>query len=214
MSGLAHQLAPVTRGLEVTLAMSFLAFVVALGIGTAITLARISPVGPLRALGTAYVEVLRNTPLLVLLILAVFALPEVGLTIPLFTAATATLGLYEASFVAEVLRSGVNTVSPGEAEAARALGLRPRQLLAAVVLPQAVRAVVQPLGSVLITLVLNSSLAAAVGVVDLTGTADRLALTAGDPLAVFVGIGVAYFLLTLGIGQLAGLAERRVRRAG
>lgn len=212
MSALSQQLIAAGRGLGVTLAMSGLAFAIAVTMGTAVALARISPVGPLRILGTAYVEVLRNTPLLVLLVLVVFALPEVGLTIPLFTAATATLGLYEASFIAEVLRSGVNTVSQGEAEAARALGLRPRQLLAAVVLPQAVRAVVQPLGSVLITLVLNSSLAAAVGVLDLTGTANRLALTAGDPLAVFIGIGVAYFLLTLGIGRLAGLVEHRVRR--
>jgi glutamate transport system permease protein len=143
-------------------------------------------------------------------VLFVFALPDVGLLMPLPTTVVVVLVVYEAAYVAEAVRSGVNTVSLGQAEAARALGLTFLQSLRLVVLPQAVRAVVQPLGNVLIALVMNTALAAAVGVVELTSATNKVNLVEAQPIPIFAGAGVLYMLVALTIGLLSGVVERRV----
>ena len=198
------------HGFLITLEISFVGFALALVIGTLLAIFRVSPLIPLRGFGTAYVEVLRNTPLLVLLLLIFFGLPEVGVKFGLLPSAIIGLGCYEAAFVCEAVRSGINTVPVGQAEAARAIGLPGRQVLSEVVLPQALRAVVQPLGSLAIAAVLNSSLAAAIGNTDITGTANHVFAQVVEPIPIYVGAGIAYLVLTLLIGQATGVIERRV----
>lgn len=171
---------------------------------------RVSPVTSMRAVGTLYVEVIRNVPLLVLLVLFIFGLPEVGVRYSLFTSAVICISGYEACYICEAVRAGINTIAVGQAEAARAIGLTFSQSLRHVILPQAFRSVVQPLGNVFIGLALNTSLAAAVGVVELTGAADRLDLAIVAPIPIFFGAGLAYVLLTLSAGSLTGVIERRV----
>jgi glutamate transport system permease protein len=156
------------------------------------------------------VQLFLNVPLLALLVLFVFALPDVGLLMPLTTTVVVVLVVYEAAYVAEAVRSGVNTVALGQAEAARALGLTFGQTLRLVVLPQALRAVVQPLGNVLIALVMNTALAAAVGVVELTSATNKVNLVEAQPIPIFAGAGVLYMLAALTIGLLSGVVERRV----
>lgn len=120
------------------------------------------------------------------------------------------LSIYTSTFVAETVRSGINAVARGQAEAARALGLTFSQTLRIVVLPQALRTVVAPLGSVLIALIKNSGIAVVIGVMDLTGAADRLNNTTEQPIPVFLGAALAYVLIALPTGWAAGALERKV----
>lgn len=209
-SSLSDHYGDFVHGFVVTVEISAAGFGIALVVGTVLALMRVSPVRPLRAAGTVYVEILRNTPLLVLLFLIYFGLPEVGVKFGQILSMIVGLGCYEAAFVCEAVRSGVNTVPVGQAEAARALGLRARQVIGDVVLPQALRAVVQPLGNVLIATVLNSSLAAAIGVTDISGTANHVDNAVVRPIPIFIGAGLAYLVLNLLVGQATGLLEQRV----
>jgi glutamate transport system permease protein len=198
-------------GLVVTLELTVLSFLGALVLGTVLGVFRVSPVLPLRAFGAAYVGVLRNVPLLVLLVLFVFGLPDIGISYSLFTSAVICMALYAASFVCETVRSGIRTVPLGQAEAARAIGLTTTQALRHVILPQAFRAMVQPLANVFIGVVLGTSLVAAVGVPDLTGRGSSLTLQYDEPLIVFAWATAFYVLITLGGGLAAGRLERAVR---
>ena len=142
----------VLEGFLNTVALTLLSFAGALLVGLLVAVLRIVPVPLLRSAGAVYVEVWRNIPLLAWLVLFVFGLPEVGVKMPLFWTAFTAIALYEAAFVAEALRSGVNSVASGQGEAARALGLSFRQSLRHVILPQASRRVVQPLANIAIAL--------------------------------------------------------------
>lgn len=210
MSVILDHLPEFWQGLIVTLQLTAASFAGAAVVGVLITAMRVSPVGVLRGLGTAYVETFQNLPLLVLLVLAVFGLPEIGIQADLLVTAVVVIALYEAAYVAEALRSGVNAVGKGQGEAARALGLTFRQSLRHVILPQALRTVVQPLGNVFIALTMNTSLAAAVGVVDLTAAANRVNLLEAQPIPIFVGAGLAYALIAACAGFVTGRLERRL----
>jgi glutamate transport system permease protein len=201
---------PLLHGLLTTLWISALSGAGALALGVLVTAARVSPLPILRGVAFCYVQAFLNVPLLALLVLFVFALPEVGLIMPLTTTAVVVLIIYEAAYVAEAVRSGINTVALGQAEAARAIGLTFSQSLRLVILPQALRAVVQPVGNVMIALVMNSSLAAAVGVVELTSAANKVNLINAQPIPIFVGAGLCYMALALLIGLSTGVIERRV----
>jgi glutamate transport system permease protein len=200
-------------GLARTLGLSLLAAVVALIAGTAIAAMRVSPVPTLRWFGTFYVETVRNTPLTVVFFFAAFVLPQLDIVFSYFTFAVIALSAYHTAFVCEAVRSGINSVDPGQADAARAIGFTFSQTLRLVVLPQALRNVIQPLGTVGIALVKNSSIAAAFGVEELTAVIQRLAT--GNPDAVIavlvVGI-VGYLAITMPAAALLGVAERRMSK--
>jgi glutamate transport system permease protein len=178
--------------------------------GVVIAAFRVSPVLPLRVVGTAYVETIRNCPLTVLFVLFFFGLPEAGIIQPRFASAVIVLTLYTSAFVAEVVRAGLNTVAAGQAEAARALGLTFPQVLGHVVLPQALRTVVQPLGNLFVALIRNSSIAYTISVIELTGTTQRLATETADFFPVFITAACIYLALTLPSAWLIGRVERRV----
>ena len=218
------------RGLYVTLQLCLLSALGALVLGTVLAAMRISPVPPLRWLGTAYVTVVRNTPLTIVFFVAAFGLPQLGSNadflripgldrlfvrlgtdLPFFRFAILALTVYTAAFVCEALRAGVNAVQPGQAEAGRSLGLTFLQNLRLVVLPQAGQATVVPLGSVIIAMIKNSALAGIFGVTgDLMQVSDDLVSARGLPLVpVFVGIAAGYLLLTVPLGLWLDRIERR-----
>jgi glutamate transport system permease protein len=207
---LAH-LPEIGGGLLVTLELTVLAFAGAMLLGTAMAIFRISPLRPLRALGLAYVEVFRNIPLLMLLVLIAFGLPEAGLKLSLFASATVGMGMYAAAYVCEAIRSGVQTVGAGQVEAARAIGLMFGQVLRHVVLPQAFRSMAQPLGNIFIAVALGTSLSASIGLMDLTGVTRLLNVAYAEPIATFAAAAVCYVLITLSGGLLTGAVERRAR---
>jgi len=171
---------------------------------------RISPVPPLRFAGAVHVELVRNCPLTVLFVLFFFGLPEVEIIYERFPSAVIVLGLYTSAFVAEVVRAGVNTVAAGQAEAARSIGLTFPQTVRHVVLPQALRAVVSPLGSLFVALIRNSSIAYTISVVELTGTAQKLAIANADFFPAFLAAATIYLAMTLPAGWAIGRIERRV----
>lgn len=194
-----------------TVTLTALAAVGALVLGTLIAAMRVSPVAPLRWLGAAYVVLVRNTPLTVVFTLVVFGLPELDVVVSFYSFAVLALTLYTASFVAESLRSGINSVPVGQAEAARSIGLTFPQSLRLVLLPQAVRTVIPPLGSVLIALLKNSSIASAFGVFEGNAAATTLANANGNAvLAIFAAVAAGYLVLALLLGRVFALLERRL----
>ncbi|MGY1704973.1 amino acid ABC transporter permease [Geodermatophilus sp. SYSU D00697] len=195
-----------------TLSLAVVSGVCSLVLGTVLAGMRVSPVPPLRGLATFYVEVFRNTPLTVVFFFLVFGLVYVDLQFPSrFIAAVTALSLYTAAFVCEALRSGINAVPPGQAEAARALGLDFGQTLRTVVLPQAFRTVVPPLGNVWIALAKNTSIAAGFAVTDLTAALQRLSnVNADQLLAVFAAVVIGYLVITLPSAWAIRAVEKRV----
>ncbi|TDD32882.1 amino acid ABC transporter permease [Nonomuraea terrae] len=210
MSVLLDHLPELWQGLIVTIQLTAASFAGAAVLGAVVCALRVSPVRVLRAIGTAYVEAFQNLPLLVLLVLAFFGLPEIGIQAGILTTAIVVIAVYEAAYVGEALRSGVNAVSKGQGEAARAIGLTFGQSLRYVILPQALRTVVQPLGNIFIATTMNTALAAAVGVVDLTAAANRVNLAEAQPIPIFVGAGAAYALIAALAGFVTGRLERRL----
>jgi glutamate transport system permease protein len=217
-------------GFWLTLQICVLAAIGALLLGAVVAVLRISPVPPLRALGTAYVNTFRNMPLTVVMFFAAFGLPalgsnadflrvpgldavfsRLGTDLPYFRFAVIALVLYTAAFVCEALRSGVNAVPAGQAEAARSLGLTFSQNLRYVVLPQSWKASVVPLGSVIIAMIKNSALVGFFGVVgDLSQTADQLTSAGGYAfIPVAIGISVGYLIMTVPLGALLDRIEKR-----
>jgi glutamate transport system permease protein len=194
-----------------TLELSVLAGLLALVLGTLLAAFRVSPITPLRGLATFYVETFRNTPLTVVFFFIIFGLPQIDFAIGFFPGAVLSVGLYTAAFVCEAVRSGINAVNPGQAEASRALGLTFGQSLREVVLPQAFRTVVPPLGNVFIAMVKNTSIAAGFAVTELTASLQRLSnANGGDILLVLSAIVVGYMLITLPAAFLVSRVERRV----
>ncbi len=211
MSVVTDHLGVFGHGFLVTLQISAATFVLAGLLGLLLTVGRISPVLPLRIFGNLYVSVVRSIPLLVLLMLFVFGLPEIGLIGPLLWTAVAAMSLYWATFFSETLRSGIRAVPIGQIEAARALGLTFGQVIRLVLLPQALRTIIQPLASLFIAITLNSSLAASVGVTEeLTGQTQLLDQQYAQPLVTFGAAAACYVALTFLIGRLAGALDNRM----
>ncbi len=181
-------------------------------LGTVVATFRVSPVGPLRALGTAWVTLIRNCPLTVVLFFFAFGLPEVGLNGSYYAFGLGALVIYTSAFVCEALRSGINAVPAGQAEAARAIGLRFTQTLTQVVLPQAFRTSIPPVGSVLIAMFKNSAVVGAFGVGrDLFSVGESLTSAQGfAALPVLTGVAVGYLLITLPAGAVLAVLERRM----
>jgi len=197
-----------------TLMLSGLSAVICLVVGTLLAVLRISPLPPLRWVGTAYVTVVRNTPLVLVFILVVHGLPELGLRGSFFTRAVIALSTYTSAFVCEVVRSGILTVPAGQAEAARALGMTFGQNLRLVVLPQALRAVIPPLASVLIALVKNTAVAEAFGLAEATGVMDRLVNEHTDALVtIVVTVAAGYVLITLALSAVFRFIEGQGAKA-
>lgn len=199
-------------GYLVSLQLCLWALVGSLVLGTAVAACRVSPVPPLRVFGTAWVEVVRNCPLTVVLFFFAFGLPEIGVNGSYWVFGITALVVYTSAFVCEALRSGINAVPAGQAEAARAIGLTFTQSLWSVVMPQAFRSSVPPLGSVLIAMFKNSAVVGAFGVGrDLFSVGNSLTSAQGyAALPVLTGVAVGYLLITLPAGGLLAVVERRV----
>ncbi|GAA4897950.1 amino acid ABC transporter permease [Streptomyces coeruleoprunus] len=187
--------------------------------GTLLAGMRVSPVPLMRAFGTAYVNVVRNTPLTIVIVGCSLVLNQTlgfalgGENFEDIGFRMAVLGLvaYTSTFVAEALRSGINTVPVGQAEAARALGLTFSQVLRLIVLPQAFRSVIAPLANVLIALTKNTTVAAAIGVAEAASLMKTMIENEADALfAVFGVFALGFIVLTLPTGLILGWVAKRV----
>ncbi|GAA2772287.1 amino acid ABC transporter permease [Streptomyces showdoensis] len=192
-----------------TVELTFYASILALVLGFLMASFRVAPVGSFRVFGTVWVAVLRNTPLTLLFFAVMLGLPRFGLVLPFKLFAILALGCYTSAFICEVLRSGINTVPLGQGEAARSLGMTFGQTLGAVVLPQAFRSVIPPIGSTLIALAKNSAIAGAFSVTELLGTYKTLSELGYNIVWTFVWIAVGYLIITLAISALFHVLEKR-----
>jgi glutamate transport system permease protein len=182
----------------------------ALIIGTVIAAMRISPVPSLSAFASVYTELLRNTPLTLVLFFCAFVLPQLGSRLPYEWAAFIGLTLYTSPFVAEALRSGINGVAVGQAEAARSLGLGFMQSTTLVIFPQAFRMVIPPLVNVMVALAKNTSVAGGFFVAELFTIGKGLANANGDNIIpILLGVAFFYLLITIPLGLLSARLEKR-----
>jgi glutamate transport system permease protein len=194
-----------------TLALLGIAGVSSFVIGIFIAAMRISPIAPLRAFATAYTELVRNTPLTLVLFGCAFVLPYLQFRPGFFTLAAIGLSVYTSPFVAEAIRSGVNGVPVGQAEAARSIGLGFGQTLGSVVMPQAVRMVIPPLINVFIALTKNTSVAGGFFVIELFAAARFVINDRGDEvIAILIAVAIFYLIITVPLGLLAASVEKRV----
>lgn len=195
-----------------------LAFLATLGsfvLGVVLALFRISPVPSLRAIGTAYVNVVRNTPLTIVMLLGVLAVWgqlkitfSSDFTLNFFIYAVIALSLYHAAFMCEAIRSGVNTVPLGQAEAARAIGLGFLPAARHVILPQALRGAITPLGNTAIALTKNTTVAAAASVAEASGLMKRMIEFSPDVMvAIFLTFAIGFCLIVIPIGLLTTWAS-------
>lgn len=212
----------VQAGFVLTLWIFAFSLVFSTVLGTILGSFRVSPIRSLRAAGTLYVNVFRNTPLVLILVMGVFVIPtlgfnDLGFDFGLYRLNTFAvmgiigLSLYTAAFVCEAVRSGVNSVSPGQAEAARSIGMDFAQSLRLVVLPQAFRVIVPPLTSIYIALIKNTSVLAIVGVAEAAYVMRKLGNQfTSDIYAIFIGFSLGYVLIVLTISAIANVIERKL----
>jgi len=183
----------------------------ALVLGLVIAAMRISPVAALRGFATVYTELLRNIPLTLILFFCAFVLPYLEVKLDYFVLALIGLTLYTSPFVAEAIRSGINGVAIGQAEAARAIGLTTGQTLTQIVLPQGIRMVIPPLINVFIALTKNTSVAGGFFVVELIASSRKIINIRGDEtVAILLAVAVFYLIITIPLGQLAARLEQKV----
>jgi glutamate transport system permease protein len=198
------------EGFRMTLLLLVVSGIAALVIGTVIASMRISPVGSLRVFATVYTELVRNTPLTLVLFFCAIILPYLGSELTYVAAAMIGLSVYTSPFVAEALRSGINGVPIGQAEASRSVGLGFGQTVGLVVMPQAFRMTIPPLINVFIALTKNTSVAGGFFVFELFAATRELANANGDAvIAILLGAATLYLVITIPLGILAGQLERK-----
>ena len=197
-------------GLWVTFRLVAVAFVIAIVVGTLVAALRVAPVRGLRIAGGIYVEIFRNIPLLVLLIIAFAGVRRAGVPISPWVAGTLGLGIYTAAFIAEALRSGVFAVSKGQIEAALSLGMTYPRVMRRIILPQAFRTVIPALSSLIIAMIKNSAIVGAslIALPDLLKESREIQSETAQTEA-FVWAAVGYLLLTVSATFGFRVLERR-----
>jgi glutamate transport system permease protein len=197
-------------GFLTTIELFLLAGAASLVLGTVLAMLRVSPVPVFRVMGTLYVTLVRNTPLTLLFLFLVFAYPYLDIIdLSFFTAAVVALTLYTSAFICEVVRSGINTVPLGQAEAARALGLRFGQSLSQVILPQAMRSVVPPLMSMLIALLKNTTIAAGFSVAEAGRIRSILSDDGENQLVGLLWVALGFIILVMILTLVQRTLEKR-----
>ncbi|MBT2648820.1 amino acid ABC transporter permease [Bacillus sp. ISL-34] len=195
-------------GFKNTIMSSLVALVASLILGVLIAIMRIAPIKPLNWLGTAYVEFIRNIPLLIITFFFFLGLKLSGLY-----AGTLALTIYTSSFIAEAIRAGILSVPKGQMEAARSSGLTYGQAMRLVILPQAVKIVIPPLGNQFINLVKNSSILAVVAGLDLMYHGDLISSRTFVVFDVYIFVAAFYLILTIPLSYGVGYLEKRLAKS-
>ena len=201
------------QALLLTWKLTLVSFVPGVLLGVLVAVLRLMPLPPLRWALSVYVEIFRNIPSVALLIFIVFALPDLNIVIDYEPSVILTLTLVCSAFTADYLRSGINTIPGSQIEAALSLGMRPLQIVSAVVLPQALRSVVQPMTSLLIALMLSTSLASQLPFPgrELTALVSKIANDSALGIAAFAVAATMYVATGLLIAWTGAALEKKVR---
>ncbi len=197
------------HGLAVTLAVSALALILALAVGIVVAALRVAPYPWLRRAGFAYVETVRNIPLLIIIYFLFFGLPSAGIRLDGFVCGVLGLGFYTGAFISEAIRSGILGVPRGQLEAATSCGMGYATAMRLIVLPQAIRATIPPIGNQSINLIKNSSLVSTIAVADILHEADAIGAQTFQYTPVLIAAAALYIVLTAPTAALVNYLERR-----
>jgi His/Glu/Gln/Arg/opine family amino acid ABC transporter permease subunit len=198
------------QGAGLTIIISAAAMLLALILGMAVALASQLPWRPARGFVRAYVEVFRNTPLLIQIFIVYFGLPQVGLKLSPFLSGLSALTLYTAAYNTEIFRAGLEAVPKGQLEAARSTGLTPLQEAVHVIIPQAIRISFPALGNNLVSLVKNSSLVSIIGMVELMFVANDISFNNFRSFEIYGAAAILYVILVLTLTKILNLTESRI----
>lgn len=198
------------KGAFMTIELTTFAVVIGIILGTILGLARVSHNKLLNGIAKAYIEFFRGTPLLVQLFLLYFGLPNIGIDISAYFAAILGLGLNSGAYVGEVVRSGIKSIDKGQMEAARSVGMSYPQAMQYVILPQAIKRVIPPLGNEFIALLKDSSLVSVIAVKDLTRQGRLIISRTYESFLIFAAVAVLYLIMTFIMTRIVNYAERRL----
>ena len=199
-------------GAGVTIQITVLSTAIGFVIGLVVGVARISHLRPLRLLAEVYVEFFRGTPLLVQIFLFYFALPVItGQRIDPFIAAISACGINSGAYVAEIFRAGIQSIDEGQMEAGRSLGMTWGQTMRYIIVPQAFKRVIPPLGNEFIALLKDSSLVSVIGFEELTRRGQLIIAKTYGSLEIWISVAIIYLVMTLTISRFVAYLERRFR---
>ncbi|RAS89969.1 glutamine ABC transporter permease [Priestia endophytica] len=201
------------QGFRNTVLVSLIALVASFVLGAIIAVMRIAPIKILNAIGTIYVEFIRNIPLLLIAFIFFVGLPSIGIRLTGFVAGTVALSIYTSAFIAEAIRAGIMAVPKGQTEAARSSGLTYLQTMFQIILPQAIKIVVPPLGNQFINLVKNSSILSVIAGLDLMYFGDLVASATFVTFDVYIFVALFYLVLTIPLSLGVGYLEKRLARS-
>lgn len=193
----------------VTAQLSVLAFLLGLAVAALVAAARMSDVAALRFAGAAYVSVFRGTPCLIQLFILYFGGPQIGINLDPFAAGVIGLGLNIAAYMAEGMRGAILSVERGQTEASRSIGFGRWQTMQRVVLPQAARLMIRPLGVNTVALVKGTALVSTISVVELTYTAQRFIGSTYRPFEIFGIAALLYMVMVYGVARMVDVLDRR-----
>lgn len=211
-SFLAQTIPLLLEGAKTTVAISVVAMAIALVLGLVAALGRLSRSWPLRAVAGFYVEVIRGTPLLVQLFIVYYGLPSYGIRLGPFTAGFLTLGIHYGAYLSEVYRAGILSIDRGQWEAAASIGMTRRMILREIILPQAVRVILPPIGNYFISMLKDSALTATITVTELLRAGQlRVAITF-RAMDIYLLVAALYLALSYPLSLLIRWLERRSSR--
>lgn len=199
------------QGAWITVTVTIISMALGLILGMIAALAKLSKLKIVSWLANQYIDIVRGTPLLVQLFLIYYGLPQIGITIDPFPSAVLGLGINTGAYVAEVIRSGIQAVDKGQREAAFALGMNPVQTMRLIILPQAFKIIIPPLGNQFILLIKDSSLVSTITLVELTRTAQRIISTTYKPIELYLLAALMYYIISLLATKLLNKLEKKVR---
>jgi len=201
-------------GLIFTIPLTLITFILGILLGLLTAVTRLFGPPPLVAVARFYVWVIRGTPLLVQLFVIFYGLPSLGILLDAFPAAVIGFTLSVGAYTSEIIRAVISSVPKGQWEAAYSIGMNWRQAMSRTILPQAARVAVPPLSNTFISLVKDTSLAAAITVPELFQAAQRIVATTYEPLILYVEAAIIYLVLSTFLSTLQGYLERHFSRSG
>lgn len=205
--------ADILSGLKITITASLIALLFSLLIGTFMAILQVSKTKWIKRLGNSYVNLFRNLPLLIVVMFFFVVMPLYGIKIDGITAGTIGLTLYTSAFIADTVRAGIEGIPKGQMEAGLASGLTYAQVMRLIVLPQAFKLVIPPLGNQFINLVKNSSILAMVTGADLMYQGDLIASSTFNTIGTYTLIGLIYLMMTMPLSYLMKYLEVRLAKA-
>lgn len=201
------------RGAGYTIALSFFSIIFGVLLGSLLAIMKMSNKTIISKLASAYIQVVRGTPLLVQLFIIYYGLYVINIELPDFASGVITVSLNSAAYIAEIIRAGIQAVEKGQMEAARSIGMSQNTAMRQIIYPQAIKNILPALGNEFITLMKESSIISVVGMRDLMFNAQVVAGATYKPFMPYVLAAVFYFVLTTMASKLLGIFERRLQQS-